>query len=625
VRRRTVIVLAAAAALALPAAAAAELELRQPNVARYPEVEVAAVTSTPSARPPVLRENGRRVVGLRADNLAAEKSIVLGIDRSRSMEGQAFKDAVAAARQFLGSKSPEDRVAVVTFGARALTETPFSTARIDVDAALRGLAVDTREGTALYDAVAAGSELLATEDQAARVLVLLTDGADVSSATGLGAAVAAAKGAGVAVYTIGIEGEQFSPRPLQRLARETGGTYTAASSSGALDAAYASVAEELRRTWRLSYVTAARPGEQVTLGSFLRGGDSDTLRVSMPGRTSPTDGPAGSRLLPSWAYTSEAGSLFVGLAVGVLLLVAFAFIAAARRGTWLRSRLSAHLGEVRPGSSRTGGKGDRFAAGSAVMSATERTFGHLQVWRKVARLLERADVPMRTVEFLYVAVGASFGLGFFVAVLGRSSIEVLIAFAAGGALPFAYLSFKAGRRLKAFENQLPDLLLTIAASLKAGHSFKQGLQTVVDEGQPPASKEFNRALAEARLGRPMEEALAEMAERVGSKDLEFVITAVTIQTQIGGSLAGLFDMVAEAVRQRQQFARKIRGLTAMGRASAYVLVGLPFVTALIITLINPSFMDPLYHSGTGHLMIGLGLTMMAVGSLILKKIVSFRG
>jgi tight adherence protein B len=626
VRRGAVAVLAAAAALAVPAAAAAEIELRQPNVARYPEVEVAAVTSTASQRPPVLRENGRRVVGLRADNLAAEKSIVLAIDRSRSMQGQAFRDAVAAARQFLGNTSSADRVGIVSFGSRSLTEAPLSNTRIDVEAALRELSIDTREGTALYDAVAASAELLASEDREARVLVLLTDGADVSSATSLGAAVAAAKKSGVAVYAIGIEGEQFSVRPLQQVARETGGAYRAASSSGALTSAYASVAEELRRTWRLSYVTAARPGEHVTLGTFLPGGnDSDTLGVSMPGRSEgPATAPA-SGLLPSWAYTSETGSLFVGLAVGVLLLVALAFVAAARRGSWLRSRLSAHLGEVRPGGSRTGGKGDRFAAGSAVMSATERTFGHLQVWRKVARMLERADVPMRTVEFIYVAVGSSFGLGLFVAVLGRSTLEILAAFAVGGAAPFAYLTFKGGRRLKAFENQLPDLLLTIAASLKAGHSFKQGLQTVVDEGQPPASKELSRALAEARLGRPVEEALAEMSQRVGSKDLEFVITAVTIQSQVGGSLAGLFDMVAEAVRQRQQFARKIRGLTAMGRASAYVLVGLPFVTAALITLINPSFMDPLYHTGTGHMLIVLGLTMMAVGSLILKKIVSFRG
>ena len=123
----------------------------------------------------------------------------------------------------------------------------------------------------------------------------------------------------------------------------------------------------------------------------------------------------------------------------------------------------------------------------------------------------------------------------------------------------------------------------------------------------------------------MDGALAEMAERVGSKNLRFVITAVTIQRQVGGSLAGIFDMVADTVRQRQQFARKIRSLTAMGRMSAYVLVGLPFFLLGMITLINQEYMDPLYHTPTGQkLMIG-GLVMMAFGSLVLKKIVSFKG
>jgi tight adherence protein B len=104
-----------------------------------------------------------------------------------------------------------------------------------------------------------------------------------------------------------------------------------------------------------------------------------------------------------------------------------------------------------------------------------------------------------------------------------------------------------------------------------------------------------------------------------------VITAVTIQRQIGGSLAGLFDMVADTVRQRQQFARKIRGLTAMGRASAYVLLALPFFIAFAITLLNPTYMAPLYDTSTGHMLIIVGLVMMAFGSLILRKIVSFRG
>ena len=135
---------------------------------------------------------------------------------------------------------------------------------------------------------------------------------------------------------------------------------------------------------------------------------------------------------------------------------------------------------------------------------------------------------------------------------------------------------RAKQRLKAFENQLPDLLVTMAAVAQGGAQLPPGHPGVVDEDQEPASKEFGRVLTETRLGRPMDEALAEMAHRVGSKNFEFVITAVTIQRQVGGSLAGLFDMVADTVRNRQQFARKIKGLTAMGRASAYVLIALPF-------------------------------------------------
>jgi tight adherence protein B len=123
----------------------------------------------------------------------------------------------------------------------------------------------------------------------------------------------------------------------------------------------------------------------------------------------------------------------------------------------------------------------------------------------------------------------------------------------------------------------------------------------------------------------MDTALADMAERVGSKQFAFVLTAVTIQRQIGGSMAGLFDMVAETVRQRQQFARKIRGLTAMGRMSAYVLAGLPFFLALAITLMNPAYMAPLWSSPTGHMLIALALGMLCVGALLLKKIVSFKG
>jgi len=240
-------------------------------------------------------------------------------------------------------------------------------------------------------------------------------------------------------------------------------------------------------------------------------------------------------------------------------------------------------------------------------------------------MLERADVPMRTVEFVYVIAGGAV-VGLIVAMVAlHSAFLAFLGLLAGGAVPVAWLYMKAKRREKAFEDQLPDVLVALAATLKAGHSFRQALKTVADEGRPPASKELNRVLTEARLGRPMEAALAEMAERVGSPNFDFVITSVTIQRQVGGSLAGLIDMVADTVRQRQQFARKIKGLTAMGRASAYVLMGLPFFVGLGISVINPGYMRPLFFTSTGHELIIIGLIMMVFGCLVMRRIVAFKG
>jgi tight adherence protein B len=262
---------------------------------------------------------------------------------------------------------------------------------------------------------------------------------------------------------------------------------------------------------------------------------------------------------------------------------------------------------------------------SSLFRLTEEAFSHWKQWRTLQRMLERADLQLRTVEFVYLMGGSAVVFGLFAAVTAPSAFMILLAMVAGGAVPFAFVWFKGNQRITAFENQLPDLLITLAASLKAGHSFKQGLQSVVDEGREPASKELKRVLTEARLGRPMDEALQEMALRVDSKNFDFVITAVTIQRQVGGSLAALIDMVADTVRQRQQFARKIKGLTAMGRASAYVLMGLPFFIAFVITIMNPLYMDPLYNSSTGHKLIATGLAMMCFGAVVLRKIVSFKG
>ncbi|HVM69728.1 MAG TPA: type II secretion system F family protein [Gaiellaceae bacterium] len=611
---RRVLALAASAALALPAAAGAAGRFAAVDTGSFPTVRATFVTPRPVERPPVLTENGGRVAGLEAVNLGRAKSVVLAVDRSRSMQGEALRDAAAAARAFVAAKPPQDRIALVAFGSRATTLTGFSTSTIDADGALRALAVDGRQGTALHDAVVAAAELLEEESLQARVIIVLTDGRDVSSSASMDDAIAAARAAGATVYPVAIEGPQFSPAPLRELARATGGRYAGASSSGALAGIYASIADELRRTWQLSYLTSARPGERIELAA-----SGARTEVLLPGARTVASAEAP---LPEEVF--RFGPAVVPALVGLCVLLAVGLLVRVPAGEALRRRIQPHLGRRERKRAR-GPVKERFHTASAVLRATERAFGHLRWWHALHRLLERADVPLRTVELAYVCLGSGLLLGLVLAVAAMPSLVVLAGLAGGAWLPVGVVWFKARRRLAAVENELPDVLLTLAASLKAGHSFRQGIQAVVDEGNGPTSKEFKRVLTETSLGRPMDEALSEMAERVGSENLSFVVTAVTIQRQVGGSLAGIFDMVAEAVRNRQQFARKIRSLTAMGRMSAYVLVGLPFFIAGAVTLLNGEYMDPLYHTSVGQTLIGLGLGMMLVGSLVLKKIVSFRG
>jgi tight adherence protein B len=618
---KLIVVLTVIAALLAPAAASASIRVTGIDATHFPTIRATIISSSGSQVQPALTENGQLVTGFQATNLASSKSVVIAIDRSRSMRTK-FGDAISAARGYISAKPGSDQIAVLAFGSSVVKLSRFSAVTDDSDAALRGLAIDSHSGTALYDAVAAASDELNGQD-GGRVLILLTDGTDTTSKAKLSQVAAQARDDNVLIYPIAIVSKQYDPTALQTLAQQTGGTFYSASSSSALADVYSSIARALQKTWRIQYYTAARPGDTVRLQAAAAGAGSATATGTIPTSFGLDNTPPPSKLVPTSAY-GPSGPLAIGLAVGALMLLALVLTMTAYRGSWVKSRIAPHTGDAKGGTKQQR-KARRMEALASIFRATEKAFGHLKQWRWTQRTLERADLPLRTVEFFWIMIGCAFGLAMVAALAGQSPLIILGLMGAGGAVPFLFVWLKMRKRLRAFEDQLPDLLITIAASLKAGHSFKQGLQAVVDEGQPPASDEFKRVLTETSLGRPMDEALADMAERAGSKNFEFAITAVTIQRQVGGSLASLFDMVADTVRQRQQFARKIRSLTAMGRMSAYTLMGIPFFMAATITAINPAYMSPLYHTHNGRLLIIIGVTMMLVGSAILKKIVSFRG
>jgi len=292
---------------------------------------------------------------------------------------------------------------------------------------------------------------------------------------------------------------------------------------------------------------------------------------------------------------------------------------------WLSKRIAPHVtARVELGTPATlATRRSRHPRVDELLDATEERL-HGRAWEAFCTRVERADLPMRAVEILYVAVALAAvcaAVGFAVlgevgGVLGPLLIATVV---------WNLLGTRARRRLKAFEEQLPDLLSMLAGSLRAGHGFLQSLQAVAADAREPARKELRRVLAETRLGRPLEEALADLGRRLPSEDLLFVLTSITVQRQVGGSLAALFETVNDVVRQRQQFGRRVRTMTSTGRASAQILAVLPFAVLGFLTAANHSYTAPLFDTRVGRLMLLGSACSTIVGSLVLRRIASLRG
>jgi tight adherence protein B len=235
--------------------------------------------------------------------------------------------------------------------------------------------------------------------------------------------------------------------------------------------------------------------------------------------------------------------------------------------------------------------------------------------------LEAADVSLRSGEFVIVTVAAAFAgmiVGF--AIL-KSPWLALGVGAVSGLGPTGMLKLALGRRAEKLREQLPDVLTIMASSLRAGHSFLQALDTTAKEIAQPAATEFQRVVAEIRLGRSAEDSLGALAERVGSADFKWAVLAVNIQREVGGNLAEILDNVSDTLRERATMRRQVRVLTSEGRLSAWVLALMPFAIALYMFATNREYIMLLFTTKVGYVMLGGAGFLLVAGILWMRKIV----
>jgi tight adherence protein B len=192
------------------------------------------------------------------------------------------------------------------------------------------------------------------------------------------------------------------------------------------------------------------------------------------------------------------------------------------------------------------------------------------------------------------------------------------------ALGYFLVSRRRSKRAADFAEQLPTTLQTLVASLRAGYSLPQALESVVQTGYTPTSEEFDRMLSEVRVGRPLAQALRNLGERMASPDFDWVVIALEINEEVGGNLSEVLETVERTIRERESLRRNVRALSAEGRVSAAIIFLLPFITLGVIALGNPGYVRIFYTERVGVIMAAIAAGLMVIGGLWLKSMIKIK-
>ncbi len=309
---------------------------------------------------------------------------------------------------------------------------------------------------------------------------------------------------------------------------------------------------------------------------------------------------------------------FVFAAVMLILLLAYVVWGNFfdRRNKIKKKRLLAIHNAVHPGKQSLGSLQD-----SAFETSLRLRF---KAFEQLETLVQRAHSQLSAVRIM----GLMFALCIVVLVFGLllkiNFLLLLVLAIAIGRMPVLWLSRKANKRRKAFEDKLPETLDYISRAMRAGHSLTSAIGMVGKEFADPIGQEFKTVFDEISFGISFKEAIGQLADRVQSNDINFFVISLMIQHETGGNLTELLDGLAKTVRERVKLRGKMRTLAAEGRASAWVLGSIPFALGGILSLISPGYMSVLWTTPQGQTLILIAAGLMAVGFFLLNRIVQIK-
>jgi tight adherence protein B len=550
----------------------------------------------------------QRVVPASAAGVTLGAALV--IDTSNSMKGRPIRGAMIAARAFAARRNVNQRLALVTFNKSNELAMPFTGSQRKIDAGLGGTP-RLAYGTHIYDAVATAI----TQIQAARlqtgVVVLLSDGGDTGSSLTLDQVSKLANRAHVRIYSVGLRGRTFRPATLQSLAKATGGSFSEAANTAELAAIYDQLGLKLANQYLVTYKSLVDPGTRTHVSVSVEGlGGSKLAYSAPPAQTERITQPLQNRIWRSWPALILAALLVAGL-IGLGL-----YLALRPTGTNVQARLSDFVSTAQK---KDGGRDD---IARRVFEGTEQSLQKTRWWLNFKENLELADIRIPPVQVLagtlILTLLVMWLLGTFIAAV-LALVGLVVPFLVRG-----FIMQRVERKRRAFGDQLPDNLDVVASGLRAGHSLVGGLSLVVNDASEPSRSEFQRVVADEQLGIPLEDALQTVARRMDNRDIEQVALVSSLQRETGGNAAEVLDRVIENIRERQGLRRLVRTLTAQGRLSRWIVSALPVGLLLLISVINPTYMKPLFHHTSGKVILAVGAIMIVAGSLVIKKIVEIK-
>ena len=244
-----------------------------------------------------------------------------------------------------------------------------------------------------------------------------------------------------------------------------------------------------------------------------------------------------------------------------------------------------------------------------------RSFG-----ARIASQLAQASIKLTVTEYLLLSL-LSIVVLTAVAYLIFRNYFAISGFVIGFFLPRIVVNVTKSRRLRKFNDQLGDAINLIVNSLRAGFSMPIAMETVASNMPAPISEEFHRVVLEVGLGISLENALDNMLRRVPSQDLDLLVTAVSVQHEVGGNLAEILDTISSTIRERVRIQGEIKTLTAQGEFTGYLLSALPFILTVVISLMSREYMEPMFTTPCGWIMFGVAFIIIVLGFIIIRKII----